>query len=311
MTNPKVVVVHQGSQPYLMDCLNSSMRMNHDTFLIGNDSTMAAHCTEFFDDQIFIEKYEYFLRLYKHYSTNSLEFELHCFKRFFLLSSIAEKLNLENFWLIDSDVLLLKNLNEISNYILSSGYVASLSWQNQSFSSMKWSASPHVSFWTLDGLRDFLDFLVDLYLPKNIKILEGKHAHHQKNNILGGICDMTALYLWAHSGVSVHNSAIASDSLNYFFDHNVNDGSNYKDSEYRVVPILGVKKVNMDSKLKKYYVFASNGSKREVVNLHFQGGSKVLMSRFLFVNKLSLLSHIRFFPRAIYRKCRNVFGSFF
>jgi hypothetical protein len=305
MSNDSVFIVHNGNQSYLVDALNASMKVGHRTILIGNDQNIGSCCSNFYSDEMYLEKFEIFLRNYQHLSSNSFAFELHCFKRFFLLLDFARRLGLEKFWMIDSDVILLENLSHYANEISSSGYVASLSWQHQSDTPMSWSISPHISYWTLEALDDFVKFLIDLYLPKNISKLHEKYEFHLNNKIPGGVCDMTALYLWVNKGVRVHNNAASLELKSAMFDHNINAGSNYAENEYMTIPFLDIKKIKWSFRDRVFYAFHTDGGLRRVVALHFQGDAKRYISRFIGFKGLSLLICIDFIPRVIFRKLKR------
>jgi len=233
---------------------------------------------------------------------------LHCFKRFFLLLEYARIMDLQKFWMIDSDVILLKNLLEYANEISAGDYVASLSWQNQTDSSMSWSISPHISYWTIDALDDFVNFMIDLFLPKNISKLHQKYYFHLERKIPGGICDMTALYLWVKKGVKVYNNASSINLKPALFDHNINLSSNYSQDEFKMTPFLGIKKIRWSFKDRAFYAFHKNGGRINVVALHFQGAAKKYISRFIYFKCVSLWLCIDFIPRIIYRKLRQAWN---
>ena len=106
-------------------------------------------------------------------STNSEEFELLCFKRYFLMLAIARMKNTADFWMIDSDVLLLEDLAPVTRIFRERGYAASLTFQDTK-SEFSWSASAHISFWTLEALADFVEFLGSLYTTDKIQKLNEK-----------------------------------------------------------------------------------------------------------------------------------------
>ncbi len=306
MSDQTVFIVHQGGQEYLIDAIQASMKSGHRTILIGNDRNIGSCCSNFYSDEMYLEKFEIFSRNYQHLSSNSFAFELHCFKRFFLLLEVARRIDLDKFWMIDSDVILLENLSDYANEISSGGYSTSLSWQIQSSNSMSWSVSPHISFWTLETLDDFVKFMMDLYLPKNIPKLHEKYEFHLNTKTPGGVCDMTALYLWVNKCVRVHNNAPTLELKSAMFDHNINSGSNYAENEYKTIPFLGIKKIKWSFRDRVFYAFHKDGSLRKVVALHFQGDAKRYISRFISFKGLSLLICLDFIPRAIYRKLKRV-----
>ncbi len=74
-------------------------------------------------------------------------------------------------------------------------YTAGYCIPEQDFDSFYWSGSGHVSFISKDFLEDFCAFVIHTY-KDDFFLLQQKIDYHIKNNINGGICDMTLLYLY-------------------------------------------------------------------------------------------------------------------
>ena len=62
--------------------------------------------------------------------------------------------------------------------------------------SFRMSASIHSSLLSSEFCDQFENLYNDLYVSKaKFNLIEGKIDYHEKNNVMGGICDMTLYYL--------------------------------------------------------------------------------------------------------------------
>jgi hypothetical protein len=195
--SPEVVfLIHHGHQDYLKIAASEAKASGNEVILIGNDSATAALCDAYYEDsKVLLPDYDTFEHEYVHLSSAPREFELLCFKRYFYLLAVAKIRGLDHFWLIDSDAIVLQDLSVIAhNFLIPNHYWAGVSTRHQD--SMDWASSPHTSYWTINGLQDFIYFLLNLYRGEIRKKLDQKYEWHLKQQIPGGICDMTALFLW-------------------------------------------------------------------------------------------------------------------
>lgn len=275
----EVFLIHHGSQEYLQIAARVSQASGNKVILIGNDPQTGSLCSAYYDDtQIDLPDYRDFEANYVHLSSASEEFELLCFKRYFYLHAIAKQRGLDHFWMIDSDAVVLQNLCAITrDFLLPQGYCAGVSTKDQN--ALDWASSPHTSFWTLLGLEDFLSFLKNLYSNKMQPLLSQKYQWHQENNIPGGICDMTALYLWQQGKDDVCNLAKVHTNGMPLFDNNLNEDGNMWRNEFAMVKNVGLKKII--HKNNAYWAIAENTSTEiSVAALHFQGRAKGCMAIF-------------------------------
>jgi hypothetical protein len=210
-------------------------------------------------------------------SSNSERFEILCFKRFFLIKEFANKLNKKEFWLIDSDLILLDSLYELEIFLKRNSYDCALFTPSQS--GYTWTSSPHLSFWTIESLDEFIDFVIKTYRDDFSKIEEKWH-YHLENKKPGGICDMTLLYLWQNNAKrNIYNMANSYIESGVLHDLNINLSSNYGEDIFSTTPFFGIKEVRFRSG--KYFISLKNGSKDfSVGSLHFQGSAKVYMPYF-------------------------------
>ena len=275
-----VFLIHHGDQAYLRIAAQCSQASGNDVILIGNDVVTGRICAAYIDDsQIELPDYAAFERQYVHMSSATTEFELLCFKRYFYLHAIAKQMGLTHFWMMDSDAILVQNLEPVAKFLLNHHYCAAVSTVHQD--DMVWASSPHTSFWTITGLEDFLSFLQNLYSGPTRTLLNQKYQTHIERQIPGGICDMTALYLWQKSKADVYNLAKAHLDGLPLFDNNLNQTGNTVDHEFEMVRNVKLKKITRQGNQS----FAHLNKLDEVIAipvaaLHFQGTAKACMATF-------------------------------
>ncbi len=316
-TSPEsIFLIHHGHQDYLRIAASEAKASGNTVILVGNDIATGQLCDAYYDDAtLLLPEYELFEREYEHLSTAPREFELLCFKRHFYLLTVAKLRNLDHFWLIDSDAIILRDLRRITyDFLLPQGYLAGLSTRYQD--PMDWASSPHTSFWTLTGLSDFIQFLLTLYRGETRKLLDQKYQWHTQHQIPGGICDMTALYLWQQERKNkIFNLALAHEHGLPFFDNNLNEDGNTARHEFQMVGNVKLKKIT--STASHYWVNPANGSAPlEVAALHFQGRAKACMATFQHRRSIRYFTYAPYTfrqycqkrIRSLQRKCRTLFG---
>lgn len=277
-----VVFVHTGNQEYLEYAIKSAKKFKNDVILIGDKNNYKI-CENHIDmETLKSEEYIEFEKIYKHMSTNESRFEILCFKRYFLLREFMVKNNIERSMMLDSDVL---TFCDYSTLAFDDNY-ASLS-MPKSQDDYRWSYSPHCSYWTLEALEDFINYTMHIY-REEVHILEEKYFWHIENKKLGGICDMTLLYLWAKNKENILNtSMIINDSV---IDHNIQSSENYNKKEYKYNKLIKLKRVKFDKGIP--YLYNMDLNKRVKLNaIHCQGSSKKLMKN---IYNGKTIAHIRF-----------------
>ncbi|RQO39685.1 hypothetical protein DBV14_30825 [Variovorax sp. KBW07] len=216
--------------------------------------------------------YERFCRSYVHLSSNSPEFEKICFRRYFLLAQFLESQpDVREFVLIDSDVLLFQGAGPHIARIAGKADFAGSSMQ----SADGWNPcqiSPHVSYWTANGLRRFVASVLDSYAtPSGRRKLRDIAARFAARGLRGGVSDMTLLYLWAHaSGNDAPINRVLDGTV---IDHNINGMHNLVRQEFEVLG--GAKRVAYRDG--KAWLTSTSGGTTRVVALHFQGSAKMAM----------------------------------
>lgn len=232
-------------------------------------------------------EYSKFKINYFHLSTNSVEFELICFRRYFILNEYMKRNSeLQKFVLIDSDILLFNGISEhIKKLSRANNFIGSIISYDEYNSKQ---ISPHVSYWTREGIALFVDFLIEFY-----KSTSGRFALEEINNKFtssgrrGGVSDMTLLYLWARScGISDAINVVNDFKV---IDHNFSISHNFLENEFDLS--CGMKKIFFENNVP---FFVKNNVKIKCLAIHFQGKAKMLMPYVLrkdiyFVKVISLL----------------------
>ncbi len=215
VTSPNVVIIHQGTQRYAQIALEQARRAGNDAIMVGFDD--ASPLADTFEHQ------------YQHMCTNSREFELLCFRRYFVIQKLLRDLNLDGIFHIDSDILLFEDLRAFEAKYLKPDGVACGMHMPASQPHFRCSYGPQTSYWTRGAIDDFCDFLVAAY--KNIPaLMADKWAWHRQSGASGGICDMSLLYLWAQGQKNIMNFSAALDGA--VFDLNINSAENLTPDEY-------------------------------------------------------------------------------
>jgi hypothetical protein len=287
-----VVIIHNGYSDYLKWCIIQARKFNDEVILIGDKSnnrfgTLAKHAEkkDFVND-----RYSEFVQYYQHMSTNGKTFELFCFERWFILLEYMTKNSLDFIFHIDSDVMLYANASELSKNFSASA-MAAYHIPKQTYSNLRWFAIPHASYWSIDGLRKFCLFIIDVYKNK-INELKVKWQWHATGKIRGGICDMTLLYLfYKNNKDAIINLAPCFET--YTFDSNINSSENYFPDDFqmkRKLMFLKIKNVYFRDD-HPYCKKTVNDSEIQMVNLHCQGKSKMLMFSY-FKGKHTVLDYL-------------------
>lgn len=290
LTPQEVFLIHHGNQGYLQIAARGTRAAGNQVILIGNDSETAGLSNAFYEDsQIDLPDYRIFEDQYIHLSSAPVKFELLCFKRYFYLYAIAKQRGLSHFWMIDSDAIVLQDLSEITNqFLLPNHFCAGVSTRHQK--PFDWASSPHTSFWTLSGLESFLSFLKNIHNGETRKLLDEKYNWHLTNNVPGGICDMTALFLWQKDRNDVFNLAKAHLEGLPLFDNNLNEDGNMFAHEFLMVSSVRLKKIIHEGG--QYWAQLQKGSGQiSVAALHFQGRAKSCMATFERVRNITYWSY--------------------
>jgi len=173
---------------------------------------------------------------------------------------------------LDSDVLLCSSLDEIrikySNTMSDCAFLI----PREDDNSLRWFASGHISFWTIDLLEEICSFCLNsLCQGEYQELYKQKWNWHLTNQTPGGICDMTTLYLfWREREARITN--LAMNHNGNVFDLAVRTGSNYYEDEY--VTQSGKKEIRFIDRHPCLRCNDETRSRVRVHALHFQGAAK-------------------------------------
>lgn len=278
-TDISCVYIHKGYQPYLKYNLQISSKKNK-IFLIGDDSVKPLRKISKNITFIDINKYENsqliesLKKSFTNYSSNSYDFEWFCFARIFILSQFLNDLKINKVFYSDSDNIILSNINEF-NFLEDVAFIIP-----KEFDEFRMSASIHSSLLTRLFCDKFISLYKDIYENKSkFHLIDDKISHHEKNNIPGGICDMTLYYLLNKEGIikpqNLIEPLINKNKQKVVFMNHINTGEG---------PDGEVDYEMENNKLKIYprgYIKSlHNNEKIAVANIHFQGEAKKELNRF-------------------------------
>jgi hypothetical protein len=232
-----IVFIHRGYSPYLEFSLRQARAADPgaEIVLLGDrendrfpflrhvDATQAAYR----------EAAEEVARVYEHLSQNPFEFELGCFQRWFVLLAFLRSVGWDDVLHLDSDVMLYATEAELRHPRLEGRVLGCCRPASQPM--YRWNASAHVSYWTRSSLEDFCGFIVRSYSDREVMArYEGKWDHVLRHDTGGGICDMTALYLFLEGLDQAHFANLTQVLGDAACDKNLNKSENEWPDEYRM-----------------------------------------------------------------------------
>lgn len=274
-TGIPIFFMHRSNSDYLKYSVNQASVSNPDSdiYLIGDaeNDVFPNLNHKMIDD--YTEGSSKFEALYEHLSTNSIGFELFCFQRWFVLLEIMQSQQIPVVFFADSDLMIYGNISEEREKLADLDIAYCCPRRQESF---RWTASAHASFWTIKGLTQFCAFMLEMYAGEGLKKLHQKWEWQQEQGILGGVCDMTLLYLFYEKNHdSILNLLEVREGAT--FDLSVNVSENFEDGEYK-----------MDGAYKGFtwknkMPYASHLKLNTPVRfntIHFQERAKLLMHKF-------------------------------
>ncbi len=248
-------VVHKGDNSYLKTCIQHAKKHNQNlkVVLLGDDKNecfVEQDCFARIDD--YRGGCETFDSRYIHLSPNPESYEKFCFERWFIILEYMKRNNVEKAMHIDSDVLLNNVTDEIKNATSQFFYCHD---------------SGHTSFFSLDVLKQFCNYILSCYSDKNVHKLIELYDWRKKNGYLGGVSDMTMILLFSNFYQNSIN--LASISKNSYYDHNINES----DFMEKIDEIKALYYANGN-----YYVKRTMTGELILANsIHFQGEAKKYM----------------------------------
>lgn len=272
MSTP-VVIVHNGNQLYFRKCIEHNNK--NLVYVIGDDSAQEA-CLSFPNvkfvnlQTLHDENADRFNKCFVNYSDGPRDSYCFCFLRVFYIHQFLLKFNFEQIFHIDSDCVVLENVNDIH-------FPKKIAYSIQKVPNPhNMVGSIHNSLLDLKFCDEFINLCFDIYENKSkFNLIEKKINWHKQNFIRGGICEMTILYLLHSENIL---DVFDTNEVTYYndepsvFDHQIN--GNYGGSKtYKILG--GIKKLTKENGA--YYAETIDGIKTRLLSLHFQGRAKNLL----------------------------------
>jgi len=244
------------------------------------------------------DRFNEFLKVYKHYSVNTPEFEIACFARYFAIASLLK--NDDAFFLTDTDVYITPAFRDLQEHDFKGAFVGSEGFDGNGVSEGQ--ISPHCTVWNRSLILDFIDFIVNTY-KKNAEndFLEKYYQQQVARLTHTGVSDMNLIYLW----IKANNIPfINSNSTKFEFgiDHNISalrceDGEFKSFADRKYLKIRGGDKISC---------FLKDGTEQKMALLHFQGAYKPILKRF-YMGRYA--KFIYYSLRNNYRRNGKIFGK--
>lgn len=281
--NIPIIIYHLGHRSYVPLCMKQALKYNNQVILITDAVEKYAEIDglTLVDSNEYIGKIHSFQKLYIHLSTNSQSLEFLCIIRWFVVQEYMNKNNIERAFICDSDVLIYDNITKLNNTYLKL-YPFMLC------SSPSKNLTGGQSVWNLSELEKFVKFVFEFY--ENQENRTNMIDWYSKNKSVGGICDMTLLYYFAHNenkfkGLRLSNYPMFKMELNqifeneFTFDLHMDSTGNHEYPEDWEMNERGSKKIKYIQNV-PYCYNNRLGKDIRFVLLHFQGRNKAIMEKY-------------------------------
>ena len=282
MTIPIVIFHTRGNQAYFQSCVNNNAK-NNIVYLIGDDSNKFTFINNpnvhfYHINDLVTEEAKQFEACFTNYSSNDHNYEMYCYLRIFYLKTFIEKTGKQWVFHIDSDCIILGDINNIFSEPLSISY----SIQNMK-NKFHMVGSVHNALINLEFCNTFIKLCFDIYQNKSkFELINKKLEWHKQNNVPGGICDMTLYYL-LHSEKLLHsvidlNLPIKVNNEEFIFDHNISDSYGYL-GEDTYEKLDGIKVICRQEN--NFFFKNKQGMPIRTISIHFQGSAKRILETFI------------------------------
>lgn len=208
---------------------------------------------------------------YVHLSGGSVRYELSwCLRRYFLMRDLFRREKISEGWLLDSDLLLVDALPDRSRF--PEGTICALSAPPVG-DPLDRHFSPHCSFWTLEALESFCNFMLEAYAqrPEQLRALD---RERRSRGITSAMSDMILLGLWGLDDPRVFNTFDFTDGG--MIDHNLR--GQMQPVGVRLKSRFGNKKLIRRNG--HWWTETDEGRLISLRCVHFQGAAKILMKDF-------------------------------
>ncbi len=275
-----IVFIHRGASAYLEYALRQAKYASPESeiVLLGDASNASFPATTHVDlaRAPYATATEDFDAAYVHLSTNRRAFEEVCFQRWFWLRAWMHESDTHACWTADSDVMLYAPEAELTSTWAESAPLALQILADQA--DFRWCTTAGIAYWTRDALDAFCAFVLSGYAagsPLAARYAE-KWAFHTSTGAPGGVCDMTALYLFldTESARGVANLCEVREGVTC--DFNTAVAENEYPDEYEMRG--GLKATTWDSRGVPHVLSKRLGRSVRFHALHFAGQTKPAMA---------------------------------
>ena len=193
--NIPTVVVHRGYKPYVRYAVELTSKKNL-IYVIGSKDLeflkKINNNIKFIDIDKYAQKKEVqeYKKFFTNYSTYEQDFAWYCFERIFILEEFLKDFKFSKAFHIDSDNAVFVDVNQIN-------FEKNIAFHVSQFqSNLNMNASVHSGLLNLNFCEQYKKLYQDIYLNKTkFELIEEKYKYHLKNNLKGGVIDMTLYYL--------------------------------------------------------------------------------------------------------------------
>lgn len=285
-----IIFIHKGNPIYLQVALLQAKKICTDEIFLLGDETNNFNYINHFNISDYDNTKE-LKSIYKHMSSNKYDYELFCIQRWFIIRDFCKKNGFEQFWVVDSDVLIYENLQNFLPYL-----------ENKDFSIIAkkgFFVGPQTSYFKTEVLEDFCNFIISCYKTKTKLQTVYQKLQDEKN--ISGISDMVLLELYCDHNKKYIDFDYSKDR-NFLFDENINcpHGFEFKN---------GKKNIKFKSNIPYARLNSEKHENLEFATLHFQGGAKELMLKYSTLNlfnKKNIIGYKIYFKKNIISKIKKI-----
>jgi len=218
------------AQDYLGVALRQAQQFNSEVVLVGDENS-THFGGAFYPMADFFGEAAAFAPHYRHMCSNPYEFELYNLQEHFILKALMQETGYDVIFSCDSDIMIYRDVSEVLPLVLGDCVAALTTTEYQP--QYRWVSSGCNAFWTLRGIQDFCDLIMEMYTTADgIAKLKEKWDWHQSTGKPGGICDMTLLWHFTLRYPTGNMVRVLTDGST--FDDNINSAEGIQPNEYEM-----------------------------------------------------------------------------
>ncbi len=258
-----IVFIQKDDARFLNLALVRAKASNPDSRLIviGDNLSPKLDFAEYYSMKGLSKGANKFNEKYVHLSTVGFDFELFCFQRWFVLNEFMHKEKINSCLHLDHDVLLYSNVTLNQKEFSKAPFAYSFG------------TSGHCFF--INDLKQFdklCEFITSFYTDKKrLAGLRNMYEDRLQKHLLGGVCDMTALKIFAQENPKLVMD-VSEITTSGIFDHNINASDGFE-------TFCGLKKIIVKNGL-PFVIVKSTKKIVPLKAIHMQRLAKSLMRKF-------------------------------